>query len=301
MMASLSHNSFKQYDSCLKKWWNFCNIHNMNPYDSSVPNVIYFLTELYNNGSQYGTLNSCRSALSLVLGPTLTKDDRLQRFLKGVFRLRPPQPKYNVTWDTNIVLDHLSSWYPNNEISLDKLTFKTVMLIALASAQRVQTLSKINIRNIHTSPDRIIIKIPDIVKTSRPGSNQPVIYLPFFSDRPTVCPANSLQNYLEITSSLRKSDNLFIGIKNPHRAVGAQTLSRWLKHTLGECGIDTNVFSAHSTRHAATSQAHSRGVSVDVIRNTAGWSGRSNTFARFYQRLITDCSESDLARSLIMP
>lgn len=298
MLASLSNNSFKQYDSCLKKWWRYCKNNSLDLYNASVPKIICFLTELYNEGCQYGTLNACRSALSLILGPILGKDDRITRFFKGVFRLRPTQPKYNLTWDTNKVLDKLSVWQPPTALSLEKLTLKTVMLLALATAQRVQTLSKINIKNIVISTDRIIIKIPELVKTSRPSGKQPILHLPFFNERATVCPASTLINYLERTANLRKSDFLFVGVKKPHNSVGTQTLSRWLKRTLSECGIDASVFSAHSTRHAATSRARSFGVSIDTIRNTAGWSGQSQTFARFYQRPINNDDEIALARSI---
>lgn len=93
--------------------------------------------------------NSCQSALSLLLGPNISKDHRVQRLLKGVFRLRPPLPKYNLTWDTTCVLDQLSQWYPNEELTLTQLTKKTITLLALTTAHRVQTLSKINIKNIH--------------------------------------------------------------------------------------------------------------------------------------------------------
>jgi len=34
----------------------------------------------------------------------------LRRFFKGVFRLRPPRPKYDSTWDLDLVLAHLDSW-----------------------------------------------------------------------------------------------------------------------------------------------------------------------------------------------
>lgn len=280
MLASLSTNSIKQYDVCLRKWWNFCRNKSINVYTTSVPSVIDFLTQLYDQGSQYGTLNSCRSALSLILGPTISNDDRLQRFFKGVFRLRPPQPKYNVTWDTNCVLDRVTEWYwyPNIELSLDLLSNKTVTLLALITAHRVQTLSKINIKNIQMTPGCILIKIPDILKTTKIGSKQPILYLPFFTENPSICPAETLLCYLNRTAPLRKSDSLFVAIKKPHKPVGTQTLSRWIKRTLSDCGIDVTVFSAHSTRHAATSRARSRGVSIDTIRNTAGWSGNSNTF-----------------------
>jgi hypothetical protein len=180
MLSSLSSNSIKQYDVCLRKWWSFCETNSIEHYKASIPVVISFLTQMFQNGCQYGTLNTYRSALSLILGPALGKDDRLQRFFRGVFRMRPPTPKYNFTWDTNHVLDNLSLWYPNDSLSVEKLTKKTITLLALTTAHRIQTLSKINLNNIEFSTKQIIIKIPDIIKTSRPGVKQPVLCLPYF-------------------------------------------------------------------------------------------------------------------------
>lgn len=107
-------------------------------------------------------------------------------------------------------------------------------------------------------------------------------------------------SYIERTSSLRISNELFIATRKPYKPVGTQTLSRWIKYTLSECGVDTGIFSAHSTRHAASSHAHSLGVSVDTIRKTAGWSKNSTAFARFYQRTIVDSNdEIALSESVI--
>lgn len=54
------------------------------------------------------------------------------------------------------------------------------MLLMLATAQRLQTLALINIDNIKTTESGIAIKIPEIIKTSRPGMCQPNLVLPFF-------------------------------------------------------------------------------------------------------------------------
>lgn len=193
---------------CLKKWWSFCLSNGIDVYCASIPTIIYFLTELYNSGSQYGTLNTCRAALNLLLGPTISKDDRLQRFFKGVFRLRPSLPKYNHTWDTNIVLEHLSEWYPNDTLSFFKLSMKTVTLLALTTAHRLQTLSYIKLNNIEQSAERLIIKIPDHIKTSRPGSKQPLLVLPFFLEKINICPATTLLAYVDKSKLLRQSNDL---------------------------------------------------------------------------------------------
>ncbi|XP_052754135.1 uncharacterized protein LOC128201377 [Galleria mellonella] len=302
MMASLSKNSFKQYDVPFKKWFSFCHKQKISIYEASIPFILLFFTEAYNSGCQYGTLNSYRSALSLLLGPHITKDDRVARFFKGVYRLRPPLPKYDITWDTAPVLDCLGNMYPNEQLSLENLTKKCATLLALASAHRVQTLALININNIEHQPTQISIKIPNEIKTSsRLGAKQPLLILPFFSEKPEICPSTTLTAYLKRTKNLRQNlVNLFVGYKKPHKNVGAQTISRWIKSTLHNCGIDVSVFTAHSTRHAATSKAYKCGVSVDMIRKTAGWSGSSNTFGKFYNRIIiNNNNDGSLARAII--
>lgn len=46
-----------------------------------------------------------------------------------------------------------------------------------------------------------------------------------------------------------------------------------------DSGIDTAIFSSHSTRHAASSQALKQGLTVDNILKAVGWSANSMTFA----------------------
>ncbi|KAG6456630.1 hypothetical protein O3G_MSEX009849 [Manduca sexta] len=273
MMASLSKNSLKQYNVCIKKWWTFSQANSIDIYKASVPTVLYFLTQQFNDNAQYGTFNSCRAALSLVLGQNITNDDRIQRFFKGVSRLRPPLPKYNASWDTNLVLDLLSSWYPNENLTLERLARKAVTLLALTTAHRIQTLSKILIKNVEFLDEHILIKIPGEIKTSRLGARQPIHLLPFFISNQSICPTKTLIAYINKTKPIRKTDTLWLGLKKPHNPVFTQSLSRWIKRTLSESGIDVAVFSAHSTRHAAASRALSLGVSIDSIRNTAALVG----------------------------
>jgi hypothetical protein len=304
MLASLTETSFKQYNTCLKKWYLFCSKYNIDLYQPSIPKIIFFFTIMFEAGAQYGTLNSCRSALSLILGRQISEDDRIKRFFKGIFRLRPPLPKYNLTWDTSLVIETLAKWIPNETLSLEMITKKLVTLLALVTAHRVQTFSKIDVKNIKITRNEINIMIPDFIKTSSAIAKQPLLVLPYFQDRPEICPAKLLVDYLNVTSNLRDSNNhssLFISTKKPHGKVSAQTISRWIKNTLEVSGIDVTIFTAHSTRHASTSKAHKLGVNLDLIRKTAGWSGTSTTFARFYNKVITsDSNDHIFARNVLL-
>lgn len=287
MSASLSTKTRKQYESALNQWISYCQIQNIDPLLDSVPTVISFLTKKFNEGLSYSSLNTIRSAISLVLGPHIGTDDRLSRFFRGIFKLRPKNPKYEIVWDPSIVLNYLSKLFPNETLSLELISKKLVTLLALTTGHRIQTLSLINIDNISYNEDNINIKIPDMIKTSAPGRSQPNLILPFFKENLSICPANTLLYYLDVTKNIRQDcKSLIITIRKPYHAATTATISRWIKQTLTNSGIDTSKFTSHSTRHASTSKASEAGINIEVIRKAAGWTTNSSTFARFYKRPI---------------
>lgn len=299
MIASFSKNTLTQYNHILKSWWQYCNNKGTDYLHSNTKLFITFLTEKFNSGASYSTLNSYRSALSIILGQEVTCNDATKRFFKGVYRIKPPAPKYNTTWNPILVLNYVADYLPNESISLKDLSHKTVTLLAIASAQRMQTLSLIKIRNILFEHDKILIKIDDLIKTSRPGSVQPLIALPYIKENPKICPALTLKCYLDKTSHLRNQEqSLFISYQKPHKRVGSQTLSHWVKYTLEKSGIDIKLYGAHSTRHASTSAARRAGINLEVIRKAAGWSESSHVFLKYYNRDITS-ADTLFAESLL--
>lgn len=301
MLASLSDNTISQYDPCIKKWFFFCQETNIDFFTASAPEVLRFLTNLFDHGCKYGSINSAKSAITLLVGSDTTNDLRVKRFMKGIYKLRTPLPKYSATWDPGVVLNWLSNHYPNEGLAFDLLTKKLITLLALITAHRVQTLSLIRVSNIKLiHNEKFVIKIPDTIKTSALGRSQPLLIIPYFNEKPSICPARTLEQYLKITAQKRQSncEFLFVSLKKPYKNVCGQSLSRWIKATLQESGIDTSVFSAHSTRHASVSAANKLGVSIDVIKRTAGWTGNSSSFARFYSREVLTESPESFARSL---
>lgn len=96
------------------------------------------------------------------------------------------------------------------------------MLLMFATVWRLQTL--INIDNIKTTKSGIEIKIPEIIKTSRLGTCQPISLLPFLGIK-EVCIAKTLLEYIECTKELRgMHKSLFILTMKSHKLVGVQTL-----------------------------------------------------------------------------
>lgn len=301
MLSSLSNSTIQQYNTSLKLWWEYCTDNQINVFDPPKSSLLSFLASQFNNGCAYGSLNSHRSALSAFIGNNMGSDESVKRLLKGAFKLRPIRPKYSTTWNPQIVLNFISTWFPNNTLSLEKITKKLVILLAICTAHRVQTLSLIKIENIYYSDSGIKIVITDIIKTSAPGRDQPVLFLPYFRENTRICPATVLSDYISFTKNIRpeSTNTLLLTYKRPHKPATTQSISRWIKQILSESGVDISVFGAHSTRHASTSAASLAGVNIETIRKTAGWTSSSNSFARFYNRCIIN--EDEFARSVCLP
>lgn len=241
-------------------------------------------------GIGYSAINTARSALSTILvdkhGITIGQYASVKRLLKGVFELRTPMPKYDAIWDVDIVLDYLRIFFPPSDLPLSHLTYKVAMLLALVSAQRVQTLKSIDIRHIIFYDDIINIPIYDILKTTSVRNRKFTIELPVYNEDQRVCVKLHLEEYLKRTALLRgKYTKLFISINIPHKPVTSETLSRWLKTVLREAGIDTNIFKGHSTRAAASSNLFRKDEKIEAIMGRAGWKN-CETFFKFYYKPI---------------
>lgn len=286
MIASISKSTFNQYNSCYKKWWLFCRTHQLDPHEYNFSAVMGYLYELHNSEVSYSTLNCHRAALALIFTFNNKEQTILKRFMKGTFNIKPPTPRYSETWDPNPVLTYLEKLFPLESLSLENLTLKLVTLMILVSGHRVQTLSKISLKNIRITPQRVEVRISDKIKTSGPRRLQPFLIFPFFKEKPGLCIGSTIINYIEKTQCLRPTgcSELLLTYRKPHHTASTQSISRWIKIVLERSGIDTSIFSSHSTRHAVTSAAYRAGLNIDEIRNTVGWTKSSQAFNTFYNR-----------------
>ena len=110
--------------------------------------ILDFLTEKFNKGAKYGTLNYTKAAIGNILDYSIACIEIISMFFHAINRVCPPRPKYNRTWDVNTVLKHIADWYPLETLSLEKLTKKLVILLALVTAHRAQTLVSMKLENI---------------------------------------------------------------------------------------------------------------------------------------------------------
>ena len=250
--------------------------------------VVQFLTELYESGYSYETINSARSALSALCelqdGYSVGTHPTICRFMSGVFNLRPTKPKYRETWDVSKVLSFLKTLSPVESISLKMLTFKLAMLIALTQASRAHSISLLTIDDMQKGEDTFTMYYSGLLKQSRRGRANPVVTFKEYSLDERLCVYRTLSEYLSKTGSLRGDEKrLFISFIKPHKVVVSTTISRWIKTVMRLSGINVDLYKSHSTRGASTSKANFSGVPLAEIMKVAGWSS-AQTFAEYYNK-----------------
>jgi hypothetical protein len=207
--------------------------------------------------------------------------------MKGVFNSRKPTPKYSETWDVNIVLNYLAKLFPLDNLSLKDHSFKLVMLLALTSGQRCQTLTYLDIQSMKETPDYYVFQLTEHIKQNRPGNVFSTFHVGKYHQE-ELCVYHTLKSYLYRTAPLRggTSTRLLISYVKPHGAVTTNTLSRWIKQVLTSSGIDTSIFKARSTQSASVSKV-SNFLPVDVILKHVGWSSDC-VFRKHYNKPIVD-------------
>ena len=254
-----------------------------------------FLLYMFNTGLSASTLKFIRSSISFFISEShkdIIDHNLVSRLLKSFEKMRPTVPRYAVTWDVNKVLSFLRSWYPLNSLTLKQLTLKTVMLIALSSSDRAQTLQQMRVDQCVCTARGVEFPIFSKLKTSRHLRRPRVVICPKWSD-PSLDVEKCVTTYMNRTLRLRwkivkqgrpKPNQLFISHKTG-LPVARNSISRWLTQVMGMAGIDTKYFKGHSTRGASVSKAKSRGANPNQIIQQGDWSNVS-TFERHYEREI---------------
>jgi hypothetical protein len=283
---SVKTSTTKAYNCSWSQWSRWCEGRESDHVLDPVSEVLTFLAEQFEQGKLYRTINVLRSAISsahvYVDNKPIGQHPLIIKLMKGVSISRPPQPRYQHTWNVATVTKYLSLLGENAKPSDKQLSQKLCMLMALACPERGSIMASFDTRYMKYFPEGVKFQHTVFRKRSHNGKLGESVY-PKFAEtllRPVAC----LSAYLDRTKEWRKdtTDNmqqrLFLSFKNPHKQVTTPTLSRWLKEVIRQSGIK-DLFGGHSVRGASTSSAKQAGLSIDMILDMADW-----TFNRFYYK-----------------
>ena len=104
------------------------------------------MRHLYESGAEYSTVNFHRLAISKfhvgIYGIPMGEHPLVSQAVKAVFRLRPPLPQYQSTFDIVPVLAYIQS-LPTANLSLQLLSFKALFLTIYSSISRVSSMARL--------------------------------------------------------------------------------------------------------------------------------------------------------------
>ena len=197
----------------------------------------------------YSSLNTARGALSSLGIRIESFPATVVRFMKGVFNLRTPTPRYTEIWDFNLVLKYLMKLSPVKIISLKDLTLKLTMLLGLTNAARVQTLDVLSYKQLKRLSSGYLLSFNSLLKQSQPGFDPNSLIVRAYPPDRRLCVVTVLKEYLVRTKPCRKNDeddSLLNSYIKPYKPVTRDTISRWICVVMARSGIDRQKFGAHS-------------------------------------------------------
>ncbi|XP_062613927.1 uncharacterized protein LOC134275683 [Saccostrea cucullata] len=279
-----------------------------------------FLVNLHETkGCRASTLAGYRAAIATVhkgwSKSTVSSEKSLSDLIKGIFNSNPSIKPLLPNWDLPSVLWALTKhpFEPIESMDLKFLIWKTVFLVALASASRVSELHALSIKESNYREEstgiRLLPNLQFLAKTQRLGRAWNPIFIPRFdrfateSDDLLLCPCRCLKMYRKRTRDIRdQNEPLFITYqKNLHRPAAKGSISRWIVSLIRyvyENSTDLNLreVRAHDTRRLASSWALFNESSLREILQAAHWASE-NTFTSFYLKDVSwDVFEKDVIR-----
>ena len=219
LLSASRPSTRKTYQSAWRRWSGWCVKRKTDPLSAPLTDILLYLTEYFNSGAAYRSVNVARSAISTshtkLNGLPVGQNPLVIQLLKGMFNNRPPKPRYSHTWEVSLVTTYLASLGSNRSLSLQQLSWKLAMLFSLTCPERVSALTKLDLRHCRILPDGVEFILSSPRKRGT-ADQLPKAFFARFPSNSKLCPVETLRCYLKATRSVRpaipssKPDPLFI-------------------------------------------------------------------------------------------
>ena len=209
IIKSRRSSSNSNYESAWGKWAGWCDESKIDPSCSNINQILEFLSQLFQNGLHYRTINNYRSAMPAfhdhIRGKPVGERPRICSLVAGVFNSKPPQPRYCFIWNVQTVIDFIESeWGQNEDLSDKYLTYKLTMLLALTTACRVLGLQHSDIRFMTKGTKYYMFTFGKLHKAWGKGKSPPSLKVYSFEEGTKLCAVATLEGYLKRTKFERK-------------------------------------------------------------------------------------------------
>ena len=304
------------------KWRNFCGWcaeYGFDPLHPTPQQIVEYLEHLSDVPLSHNTIMTHVSALSSctygIEGLRVGIHPLVSAWVRGHKICHPPVKLRVPPWDLPSVLVALGEdkFEPLRQADMEHLTYKTLFLVAVASARRISELHALSVQPPFLIENplsfNLAVNPAFLPKTNTQEALDSDIELRAFVPNPSskferilqrMCPVRALKIYLERTREVRGQNRAlfvhFIPAKAP-RPISKATLSRFLTAAIREAYFildrEGEIVQAnpHTVRGVATTWAEFARVPPKEICRAATWSGPCS-FARHY-RLELDGDKKD--------
>ena len=205
VIESWRGNTNAAYNSAWRKWHSWCCRRSINPVSATVASIVEFLTDQFDLGLQYRTINTMRSSISTthpgIEGTAVGSHPLVSRLMRGMFNCRPPMPRYDRSWNIGTMIDFFTNHYKSASLTVLQLAKKAATLLAITNADRCSNLAALDRDHLKQTPTGVEFTVVQLTKTrSRKSSTPRKVLYHYFLENTEVCPVTVLQLYLDRTA-----------------------------------------------------------------------------------------------------
>ena len=231
-------------------------------------------------------------SVSKLLNNKLSVSDKecITKYVKGCFNSKSPIPHFRsapVSWNVDIVLDHINADRDNMQLGMNELVGKITMLVLLANMCRLGDVAQLDLSNLSRSEVSLKFRLPNPTKTFtkaamvQGGVSLQALEIEYFEVK-KLCHARVIDCYIELTAGIRiPVTKLFIIAGGNPKPAARQAISRCAKKILQDAGL--GKFTVHSGHSASASNALLLGLPISAVMACAGWKSKS-TFIKKYMK-----------------
>ena len=145
-----------------------------------------------------------------------------------------------------MVLQYIRThWYNNSSLNDADLTCKLTTLLTLTTASRASMIQHLNTEFMANDNDRYIFYFSKLYKSWRKDQVPPAIIYSAFDEDKALCVVETLNENINRSKLWKKSSHekqLLLSSIRPYNAVVSCAILGWLKKTLKQAGINTDLF-----------------------------------------------------------
>jgi hypothetical protein len=251
------------------------------------------------------SINICRTAGNLMLDLHDQNSGTLMRLAStAINRNDPGKAKYETTWDPSIVYRLLEKWGPPESLELDRLRARAVVLLRLARMLRSDDIIKIDMTLSTISADAFVFHTRR-AKHDRDisGVSRPRVIKAMSQDYRAICAVANVYEYHQRTREWRArmghQGRLFFA--HDGEALSAQRIGKISMEVMQKAGVNTDIYKAHTIRHAAISKALLSHHSIDEVMAAAQISN-AHVILKYYAKSVEGRAwgDDDIGQSLAL-